>query len=36
MIDLPIYNSDGKQVEVLQIDEATLGGEVRHALLKQA
>lgn len=36
MIDLPIYNSEGKQVDVLKIDEGTLGGEVRHALLKQA
>lgn len=36
MIELPIYNSEGKQVDVLQINEDTLGGEVRHALLKQA
>ncbi len=36
MIDLPIYNSAGKQVDTLSIDEAVLGGEVRHALLKQA
>ncbi|MFO0962420.1 MAG: 50S ribosomal protein L4 [Phycisphaerales bacterium] len=36
MIELPIYNSEGKQVDVLKIDEAVLGGEVRHALLKQA
>ena len=36
MIDLPIYSHDGKQVDSLQIDPATLGGEVRHALLKQA
>jgi large subunit ribosomal protein L4 len=36
MIELPIYNMTGKQVETLAIDEAQLGGEVRHALLKQA
>jgi large subunit ribosomal protein L4 len=36
MIELPIYNSAGKQVDTLKIDEAVLGGEVRHALLKQA
>ena len=36
MIDLPIYNMEGKQVETLSIDPATLGGEVRPALLKQA
>lgn len=36
MIDLPIYNAEGKQVDVLKIDETLLGGEVRHALLKQA
>ena len=36
MIELPIYNMAGKQVDSLAIDEAQLGGEVRHALLKQA
>ena len=36
MIELPIYNSEGKKVDVLKIDEAVLGGEIRHALLKQA
>ena len=36
MIELPIYNMAGKQVDALAIDEAQLGGEVRHALLKQA
>ncbi len=36
MIDLSIYNSDGKKVDVLKVDEALLGGEVRYALLKQA
>jgi large subunit ribosomal protein L4 len=36
MIELPIYNMAGKQVDSLAIDEARLGGEVRPALLKQA
>jgi len=36
MIELPIYDTTGKQVDTLAIDEATLGGEVRPALLKQA
>lgn len=36
MIDLAVYNVDGQEVDRLKIDEATLGGSVRHALLKQA
>ena len=36
MIELPIHNSTGKKVETISIDEATLGGEVRPNLLKQA
>lgn len=36
MIELPIYNKDGKQVDTLAIDEAQLGAEVRPVLLKQA
>lgn len=36
MIDLPIYNFEGKQVESISIDPALLGSEVRPALLKQA
>ena len=36
MIELPIYDSNGKKVDSLQIDAETLGGEVRYALLKQA
>jgi large subunit ribosomal protein L4 len=36
MIELPVYNKQGKQVDTLSIDEGTLGGEVRPALLKQA
>ena len=36
MIELPIYNKEGKQVGKLAIDESQLGGEIRPALLKQA
>ena len=36
MIELPIYNREGKQVDSMQIDETTLGSEVRPTLLKQA
>ena len=36
MIELPIYNQTGKQIDTLAIDEALLGAQVRPALLKQA
>jgi large subunit ribosomal protein L4 len=36
MIELPVYNREGKQVSQIQIDEAILGRRVRPALLKQA
>jgi len=36
MIDLTVYNRDGKEVDRLQVDEAVLGGKVRPVLLKQA
>lgn len=36
MIDLAVYNKDGKEIESLRIDEGTLGGSVRYPLLKQA
>src|SRR5437763_8901478 len=36
MIEVPIFNQSGSQVESLQVDEAKLGGEVNKALLKQA
>jgi large subunit ribosomal protein L4 len=36
MIELPIYNKQGKQVDTLAIDEAHLGTRVRPVLLKQA
>jgi large subunit ribosomal protein L4 len=36
MIEVPVYNQAGEEVEKFQLDEAKLGGEVRPALLKQA
>ena len=36
MIELPIYDKKGKQVDTLNIDETTLGSEVKLGLLKQA
>ena len=36
MIELPVYNQDGQEIEKLQLDESKLGGEVRPHLLKQA
>jgi len=36
MIELPIYNRQGKQIDTLAIDEEQLGTQVRPALLKQA
>ncbi len=36
MIEVPVYNKTGKQVDTLAIDEGLLGSEVRPALLKQA
>ncbi len=36
MIEIPVHNVSGQQVDTLTLDEQLLGGEVRHALLKQA
>jgi len=36
MIEIPVHDHTGKQVDTLQIDEQQLGGDVRPALLKQA
>lgn len=35
-MDVPVYNQKGKKVGTMSIDEASLGGVVNHALLKQA
>ena len=36
MIDVAVYNREGKEVETLQVDENLFGGIVRYPLLKQA
>ena len=36
MIDIPVYDINGNQVDTLKVDEALLGGTVKHGLLKQA
>ncbi len=36
MIEIPVHNAAGQQVDQLQVDEQALGGQVRAALLKQA
>jgi large subunit ribosomal protein L4 len=36
MIELPIYDQAGKELERVQVDEAKFGGEVNNRLLKQA
>lgn len=36
MIDVKVYNREGKEVDKLQVDEALFGTEVRYPLLKQA
>jgi len=36
MIEIPIHDAKGKQVDTLKVDEQLLGGEVRPGLLKQA
>jgi len=36
MIDVPVYNQSGQEIEKISVDEAKLGGEVRKNLLKQA
>ena len=36
MIEVPVFNQAGEKVSSVSVDEQALGGEVRHALLKQA
>ena len=36
MLSVPVYNVSGESVGAVEIDEASLGGEVNAALLKQA
>ncbi len=36
MLNVPVYNATGEKVGQAEIDEALLGGELNHQLLKQA
>src|SRR6201747_2954347 len=36
MIEVPVYNQSGQEIEKFQVDPEKLGGEVRKNLLKQA
>ena len=36
MLDVPVYNIEGEQIDTLKIDEAVFGGSVNVDLLKQA
>ena len=36
MLEVPVYDMQGKALEKLQVDPAAFGGEVNAALLKQA
>ena len=36
MIDVAVYNKEGKEIETVQVDENVFGGKVRIPLLKQA
>jgi large subunit ribosomal protein L4 len=36
MVEIPVYDQNGTKLESVQVDEAKLGGTVRHHLLKQA
>lgn len=36
MIDVKVYNREGKEVDTMQVDETLFGSEVRYPLLKQA
>ena len=36
MVDLAVYNNQGKEVESLKVDKEALGGSIRYPLLKQA
>jgi len=36
MINLSVYNTSGKEVDTIKVDESIFGGKVRYALLKQA
>ncbi len=35
-MEAPVYNTSGKKIDTLEIDEAIFGGEVKYDLIKQA
>lgn len=36
MLEVPVYNTNGKKVDTLKVDESIFGGQVNISLLKQA
>ncbi len=36
MLEVPVYNTEGEQIDTLKVDQGVFGGEVNVALLKQA
>ena len=36
MIDVAVYNTEGKEIETMQVDEALFGGKIRPQLMKDA
>jgi len=36
MLEVPVYNTEGRQIDTMQVDEALFGGDVNVSLLKQA
>jgi large subunit ribosomal protein L4 len=36
MLEVPVYNTDGKKVDTLKVDESVFGGSVNASLVKQA
>ena len=36
MLEVPVYNPEGKKIDTLKVDEGLFGGEVNAVLLKQA
>ena len=36
MLEIPVYNTDGKRIKALKVDQELFGGTVNTALLKQA
>jgi len=36
MLEVPVYNIDGRQIDTWKVDEAVFGGQVNASLLKQA